>query len=112
MTAMPPASSAATIRVDEHGFVTAIDEAFETAFGWSPATLVGRPLTQLIPPTLRDAHNLGFSRFLSTGESRVLGRPLALEVLTPEGATVAVEIVITAERDGEHWAFAAALRRA
>lgn len=109
MTTMPP--PAATIRVDDAGFVVAIDQAFQDAFGWTPSTLVGRPLTFLVPPTLRDAHNLGFARFLATGEPRVLGRNLALEIVTADGALAAVDVLITADRADGRWGFTAVLRR-
>lgn len=54
------------ILADEQGLVTAVNDAFASAYGWTAESLVGRSIANIIPEDLRDAHNLGFSRFLST----------------------------------------------
>jgi PAS domain S-box-containing protein len=96
--------------VDHQGLITFVNAPFQRAFGWKAEELVGRTLTTIIPKSLRDAHNLGFSRFLVTDQPTLLGRPLKLGALTADGREIEAEHVIVAERQGDGWAFAATLR--
>lgn len=56
--------------------------------------LVDRRVVTVIPPAWREAHVAGFSRHLSTGESRVLGVPLELPVLAADGREIPCRVLI------------------
>lgn len=98
------------ILADERGTVVYVNKAFEAVFGWSQDEIAGKPLTVVIPRALRDAHHLGFSRFLSTGEPTLLGRPLRLMAMDKSGREFECEHVIVAEKTEGRWMFAATLR--
>ena len=98
------------IAADDHGLITYIDAPLARALGWSAEELVGRSLTTIIPRRFRDAHHIGFSRFLTTGEPRLLERTIALSVSTRGGEEMRVQHVITAVRVGPRWVFAASIR--
>jgi len=94
----------------QRGLITYVNERFEAMLGWRSDEIVGRPLTTIIPERLRDAHHLGFSRFLSSGAPRLLNRPLRLMTVTKAGAEVEAEHFLTAERRRDEWVFGATIR--
>jgi PAS domain S-box-containing protein len=98
------------IVADQHGLIRYVDAPLARDLEWQVDDLVGRPLTAIIPRRFHDAHHLGFSRFLTTGERVVLERPLALWVTTKSGGELRVEHVITAIRRLDGWLFGAAIR--
>lgn len=97
------------IKADQDGIVTFINQEFEQTFGWAAGDIVGKTLTVIIPPHLRDAHNLGFSRFLTTGSPTLLNQPLSLQILTRDGHVLDAEHFITAEDKDGQWVFAATI---
>lgn len=97
---------------DERGVILEVDAGFERLFGWSREEIVGQPLSRIIPRNLHDAHHLGFSRFLSTGEPTLLDKPLRLRALAKDGREFDAEHFIVAERVEGRWRFAATLRPA
>lgn len=98
------------VSANSDGYITAINPAFQNAYGWDPSDLIGQPLTTIIPPRFHDAHHLGFSRFLTTGKPTILDRPLTLDVVTRDGRSVAAEHRILAEQVDGVWTFAASIR--
>ena len=95
---------------DHQGLITQVNQAFESVFGWRASEIVGQPLTRLIPAKLRDAHRLGFSRFLTTGRPTMLGQPLKLRSVTKEGREFDTEHTIIAEQCQGAWVFGATIR--
>lgn len=102
--------TAPLIVADQHGLIRHVDPPLAHDLGWPVEDLVGRPLTAIIPKRFHDAHHLGFSRFLTTGQRSVMERPLALWVLTRTGGELHVEHVITAIRRADGWLFGATIR--
>ncbi len=84
------------------GFIVSVNVIFEKQFLWPAADLVGQPLSVIIPPNLRDAHNMGFSRYRISKNSSILNTPLDLEILRGDGKTqIAQHYIALFERDGE-----------
>jgi PAS domain S-box-containing protein/excisionase family DNA binding protein len=100
----------AVVIADQRGFITRVNAAFERIFGWSAGEIIGRPLSTIIPPNLRDSHHLGFSRFLTTGKPTLLNRPLTLTAVRKDGKQFESEHVIVAERRDGEWTFGATIR--
>lgn len=98
------------IAADHRGFITSINERFHEAYGWTEADLVGQPLPTIIPKRFHDAHHSGFARFLTTETPTILGRELALVVMTKDGREVVAEHFIVGSLAGERWEFAATIR--
>lgn len=98
------------VLADHQGLFQYVNAPFEEVFGWGRAEVLGRPLTLLIPKVLHDAHHLGFSRFLMTGQGNLVGRPLKLTAITRGLQELPIELLIVAERRHDQWAFGATLR--
>ena len=103
-------SEVPVVLADDQGLVTYVNARFESAFGWRSRDIVGAPLTTLIPKALRDAHNLGLSRFLLTGKPVLLNRPIALKTVTRDGRELDAEHYIIAEQREGRWVLGATIR--
>ncbi|MGI8904923.1 MAG: PAS domain-containing protein [Candidatus Sumerlaeaceae bacterium] len=109
MTPQVPDTTKPLIRANGDGIITYINETFTQAFGWTSEEIVGKSLTAIIPLSFRDAHHLGFSRFLTTGIPTLLNQPLILKILTRDGRELDTEHYITAQSENGQWNFAATI---
>lgn len=90
------------IFANSEGVITNVNRSFEETFRWPSKLIVGEPLSAIIPKDLRDAHNMGFSRYVFTGLSTILNTPLNLEIQCGDGEIISAEHHITAvKKDGE-----------
>ena len=97
--------------VDQRGFIVHVDASLAGSLGWDPSDLVGRPLTRMIPPRFRDAHHLGFARYLATRRPTLLERRLvAFTILHRDGRELPAQHVIVALETTHGLLFAAAVR--
>ncbi len=87
-------SSRRLVAADDTNRIVAVSGPLASTLGWSPDELVGRRIVVLIPERLRDAHVAGFTRHLTTGQSHVLGSPLALPVLRADGTELDCHVLI------------------
>ena len=95
---------------DHQGRITHVNQPFEAVFGWPADEIIGKPLATIIPPDLHDAHHLGFSRFVTTGQPTLLDQPLKLRARRKDGQEFDAEHIITAERHAGQWQFGATIR--
>lgn len=84
------------IVANENGVVVYINQLFSTTFIWDSSTLIGEPISTIIPFNLRDAHNMGFSRYKMSGKSTILDMALDLEILTGDGKVLLARHLIQA----------------
>lgn len=94
--AMLDSSLDCVIAIDHEGCITEFNPAAEQTLGYRRNDVVGKYLADvIIPLPLREKHRTGFSRYLATGESRVLGRRLEMSALRADGMEIPVELTIT-----------------
>lgn len=98
------------VTVNQESVITDVNDEFVRVFGWSRAEAIGQSLSIIIPPALRDAHNVGFSRFLASGVSTILGRYLDLSTIDRTGREFSAEHYVIAEKKDGVWRFAASIR--
>jgi PAS domain S-box-containing protein len=84
------------IFMDQDGVVTRINSAFTDTFLWTEKTLVGQPLVKIIPPSLQDAHNMGFTRYKINRQPTLLATPLDLQLQKGDGEVVTAKHFIVA----------------
>jgi PAS domain S-box-containing protein len=95
-TAILQAALDCIITMDHEGRVIEFNPAAERTFGYRRAEVIGQPLAELIiPPALRQRHQQGMARYLSTGETSVLGRRIEVTAMRFDQTEFPVELAIT-----------------
>ena len=99
------------ISIDESGSILEFNPAAENAFGYRRAEVLGKELASvIIPEHLRIAHAHGMRRYMSSGETTVLGRRIETEGLRKGGEVFPVELAITEVPMSDRRIFTAYLR--
>jgi len=99
------------ISADHEGRIIDFNAAAEKTFGYERDKVIGRQISDLIiPERYREAHKAGWARYLSTGETRVIGKTVEIEALKADGTEIRVELWIASiALEGEQF-FTAYLR--
>lgn len=95
------------VAIDQESIFTFINEAFTREYGWSSDDLIGKPVMEIMPTHMRNAHMVGFSRYLTTETSDLLGKPLPLTVCYKDGREETAAHYILSEKVNGRWRFAA-----
>jgi PAS domain S-box-containing protein len=82
------------VAADDANRIIAVSRPLATALGWPVEELVGRRITTLVPPDLREAHVAGFTRHLTNGSRHILGVPLQLPVMHADGTSLVCDVLI------------------
>ncbi|MBF0429239.1 MAG: PAS domain S-box protein, partial [Magnetococcales bacterium] len=86
----------AIISIDTNGHILEFNKAAERTFGFLKQDILGKDICEtIIPPDMREAHRLGLTRYLTTGEQRVINQHIELRAITALGARIPIEIAIT-----------------
>ncbi len=98
----------AFIEMDHDGRILEWNPKAEAIFGWRRADAVGKTVAEtVIPPEMRERHQAGIQRFLSTGEAPILGKRLELLALHRDGHTFPAEVTVSPIREGDTYRFTA-----
>ena len=100
----------AMVGADSSGRITHWNRAAEKLLGYPASTILGEPLTRIMPEHLRVAHEAGMANHMATGETRVLGRPTELPALNAAGQEIQIELVVNRVEDADEVFFIAVLR--
>jgi PAS domain S-box-containing protein len=99
------------ITMTHDGRVVEFNKAAEATFGYSRKQAAGKKLADLIvPPSLRQAHWAGLSRYVETGASRILDKRIELTGMRSDGSEFPVEVTVTRIGEQEPPMFAGYLR--
>ena len=93
-SALIDGSARAEIGVRDNNRIVAVSASAAALLRWDARLLVGRRVTVIIPVRFREAHVAGFTRHLTTGETRVVGTPLELPVLRGDGTELLCQILL------------------
>ncbi|HEV7280209.1 MAG TPA: PAS domain S-box protein [Pirellulaceae bacterium] len=84
------------VAIDEEGLIIDFNPAAERIFGYPRSQALGREMAELIiPPSMRNAHREGLSRFLKSGEGRILNQRLELPAIRADGTEFPAEVSIS-----------------
>ncbi len=95
------------VAINSVGIFIHINKAFEATYGWQATSLLGMPVTTIMPSYMRDAHNIGFSRFLVTEVERLIGKPIDVPVCTALNKVIHSKLLIISNKLDDEWQFAA-----
>lgn len=91
------------IAINQTGEIEHYNKASIKLFGYLPEEVIGQNITMLMPASYRDLHKLGMARFMSTEESRILGKAVEVEALHKNGKTIPIELTISDFKwEGQH----------
>jgi hypothetical protein len=82
----------AVVSMDDNGTIQFANPATARIFGYDPTELVGRPLTVLMPASMRELHHDGFTRYLATGHRHINWQGTELTAMRKNGQEFPVEI--------------------
>jgi len=80
--------------VDSSGRIIECNMSANEMFGYGTDELAGRDLLDMIPESYRDAHNAGFTRFITTGKSMIQGTIVEVEGRRRSGECFPIELVL------------------
>jgi two-component system sensor kinase FixL len=82
------------IVVDHHGLIQSFSPSAERMFGHAAADMLGRNVNLLMPKTDSVAHDGYMTRYMQTGERRIIGIGRVLVGLRADGSTFPMELQI------------------
>ncbi|MGC2403015.1 MAG: PAS domain S-box protein [Acidobacteriaceae bacterium] len=85
-------ASDAVVSMNEAGVIILANAATKRIFGYEPEELIGRPLTLLMPESLRGLHENGYKRYVASGQKRVSWQGTEFMALRASGEEFAVEV--------------------
>jgi PAS domain S-box-containing protein len=85
-------ASDAIVSIDDSGTIVFANPAIATVFGYEPFELIGKPLTLLMPEYMRELHQGGFKRYLTTGQRHINWQGTELTALRASGEEFQVEV--------------------
>ncbi len=95
------------VQINQEGIFIFINSAFTAEYGWTKEDLMGQSVTVIMPAHMKSAHNVGFSRFLTTEKSSLLGKPLPLKVHYKDGQELVSNHIIIGDKAEGRWTFTA-----
>lgn len=80
------------VSVNAQGVIVTANRALEAMFGWAPGELIGRPVEQLMPPSLIGAHTRHRAAYFVAPRPRLMGGGLDLVGKRKDGSTFPIEV--------------------
>lgn len=84
----------AMVVIDGNGLITSFSAAAQRLFGYSEAEAVGRNVSMLMPSPDREHHDAYMSRYLATGERRIIGIGRVVTARRSDGTTFPMELSV------------------
>ena len=84
----------AIVVIDSQGRIEVFNPAARRLFGYSEAEVIGRNVSMLMPLPYRDEHDGYITRYLETGEARIIGIGREVQGLKRDGSTFPVHLSV------------------
>jgi PAS domain S-box-containing protein len=84
----------ALIVIDRQGLIRSFSAAAERLFGFGAREVAGQNISMLMPSPYREAHDRYLSRYLATGERRVIGMGRIVMGTRKDGTTFPMELTV------------------
>jgi two-component system sensor kinase FixL len=100
----------AMIVIDEKGLMQSFSSAAERLFGYSAGEVLGKNIKMLMPSPYREAHDGYLSRYLATGERRIIGIGRVVVGERRDGSTFPMELAVGEMRSSNQRFFTGFIR--
>ena len=91
----------ATIVISETGIIQSFNAAAERLFGYREPAVVGKNVSILMPSPYREEHDGYISRYLTTGEKRIIGIDRVVTGQRKDGSTFPMKLEVGEMRTGD-----------
>jgi two-component system, LuxR family, sensor kinase FixL len=91
----------ATVVISEKGTIQSFNAAAERLFGYREASVIGRNVSLLMPSPYREEHDRYISRYLKTGEKRIIGIDRVVTGLRKDGSTFPMKLEVGEMKSGD-----------
>ncbi|MGH2751886.1 MAG: PAS domain S-box protein [Actinomycetota bacterium] len=103
-------SNEGIVSIDESGHIVFWNRGAQKVFGYWVEEVTGQPVQMLMPERYRGDHQRGFARYLSIGESRIIGTTIEVEGLRKDGSEFPLELSLSTWTVDEQRFFTGILR--
>ncbi|MCC7271668.1 MAG: PAS domain S-box protein [Alphaproteobacteria bacterium] len=100
----------AMVVIDESGVIERFNSAAERLFGYGAHEVAGQNVKILMPSPYREEHDGYLSRYLRTGERRIIGIGRLVVGMRRDGSTFPMELAVGEMRTGEMRKFTGFIR--
>ena len=100
----------AIITISRDGRIDGFSPAAERMFGYTADEVLGRNVAVLMPEPYRSQHDGYLSRYLATGEKRIIGIGRAVTALHKSGRTFPIELAVGEVKSGRSHIFTGFIR--
>ncbi len=83
------------VTIDESGIITSFNSSAEQLFGYRSDEVIGTNVSVLAPSPHREQHDRYLSRYLQTGEARIVGQERELEAVRKDGSKFPISLRIS-----------------
>ncbi|MDP3749020.1 MAG: PAS domain S-box protein [Phenylobacterium sp.] len=84
----------AMVVIDERGIMQSFSATAERLFGWTSGEAIGRNVSMLMPSPYREGHDSYITRYLTTGERRIIGIGRVVVGERRDGSTFPMELSV------------------
>jgi PAS domain S-box-containing protein len=85
----------AIITINDNGIIDTVNPAIENLFGYAPKELIGRNVKLLMPEPHRSQHDNFLSRYLKTGDAKIIGIGREVVAQRKDGSRFPIDLAIT-----------------
>lgn len=85
----------AIVTSDEHGIIVSVNQSTERIFGWTPAEMIGKNVSMLMPEDERPAHEIRVGNYAEANPPKTIGLERELEAQHKDGHRFAATLTIT-----------------
>ena len=100
----------AMVVIDSNAAIQSFSATAERLFGYTEAEVIGRNVSMLMPSPYREQHDRYMSRYMETGEKRIIGRGRVVVGLRRDGSTFPMDLSVGEMRSGERRSFTGFIR--
>jgi two-component system sensor kinase FixL len=100
----------ATVVIDVTGKMLSFNTSAVRQFGYQPDEVIGQNVSMLMPEPYREQHDGYLSRYLSTGEKRIIGMDRVVVGRRKDGSTFPMKLAVGEVRRGQRVYFTGFIR--